>query len=111
MASERDARRRAYVDKAATELEGLAARGVRMGGNAFSAVLLAKGELSDAEKLDFIVDTAELCSCRRRIRQIRAALSSSSRPDEESQALFREATELQRRVNELVRTLSSVSSE
>lgn len=50
MASERDARRRVYVDKAATELEGLAARGVRMGGNAFSAVLLAKGELSDAEK-------------------------------------------------------------
>ncbi len=68
-------------------------------------------ELSDAEKLDFIVDTAELCSCRRRIRQIRAALGSSSRPDEESQALFREATELQRRVNELVGALSSVSSE
>lgn len=73
--------------------------------------VMGDDELSDAEKLDFIVDTAELCSCRRRIRQIRAALSSSSRPDEESQALFREATELQRRVNELVRTLSSVSSE
>lgn len=50
MASERDARRRAYVDKATAELEALAARGVRMGGNAFSSVLLAKGELSDAEK-------------------------------------------------------------
>lgn len=73
--------------------------------------VMGDDELSDAEKLDFIVDTAELCSCRRRIRQIRAALSSSSRPDEESQALFREATELQRRVNELVRALSSVSSE
>ena len=50
MPSERDARRRAWVDKATAGLEALAARGVRMGGNAFSSVLLAKGELSDAEK-------------------------------------------------------------
>ena len=50
MASERDARRRAYLDKAATEIDALTARGVRMGGNAFSAVLLVKGELSEAEK-------------------------------------------------------------
>lgn len=50
MASERDARRRAYVDKAAAELDALAARGVRAGGNAFSSVLLAKGELSEAER-------------------------------------------------------------
>ena len=50
MPSERDARRRACVDKATAELEALAARGVRMGGNAFYSVLLAKGELSDAEK-------------------------------------------------------------
>ena len=50
MGNERDARRRAYVDKAAAELDDLAARGVRAGGNAFSAVLLAKGELSEAEK-------------------------------------------------------------
>lgn len=50
MASERDARRRACVDKTAAELDSLAARGARMGGNAFSAVLLVKGELSDAEK-------------------------------------------------------------
>ncbi len=50
MASERDARRRACVDKTAAETDSLAARGVRMGGNAFSAVLLVKGELNDAEK-------------------------------------------------------------
>lgn len=50
MASERDARRRAYVDKTTAELDALAARGVRAGGNAFSAVLLAKGELTEAEK-------------------------------------------------------------
>ena len=50
MASERDARRRAYLDKTAAELDSLVARGVRMGGNAFSSVLLVKGELSEAEK-------------------------------------------------------------
>lgn len=43
MASERDARRRAYLDKAAAEVDALAARGVVMGGNAFSSVLLVKG--------------------------------------------------------------------
>ena len=50
MASERDARRRAYLDKAAAEVDALAARGVVMGGNAFSTVLLVKGKLTEAEK-------------------------------------------------------------
>ena len=50
MASERDARRRAYLDKAAAEIDALAARGALMGGNAFSSVFLVKGELTDAEK-------------------------------------------------------------
>ena len=50
MASERDARRRAYLDKATAELGALADRGALMGGNAFSSVLLVKGELTDAEK-------------------------------------------------------------
>ena len=50
MASERDARRRACVDKAAEEVDSLAARGVRAGGNAFSEVLLVKGELAEAER-------------------------------------------------------------
>ena len=50
MASERDARRRAYLDKAASEVDSLADHGVIAGGNAFSTVLLAKGELSEAEK-------------------------------------------------------------
>ena len=42
-------RRRAYVEKATDELAGLAERGVRMGGNAFSSVLIAKGELTPEE--------------------------------------------------------------
>lgn len=50
MASGRDARRRACVDKADAELDALAARDVRMGGNAFSEVLLIKGELNEAER-------------------------------------------------------------
>ena len=50
MASERDARRSACLDKTTAETSALAARGVRMGGNAFSAVLLVKGELAEAEK-------------------------------------------------------------
>lgn len=50
MASERDARRRACVDKTAAEVDALVARGVHAGGNAFSAVLLVKGELTQAER-------------------------------------------------------------
>lgn len=64
-------------------------------------------ELSDERKLDFIVDSAELYSCRRRIRQIRARLRSAA-PDPDSDSLFAEATQLQRRVTELAGRLSSV---
>lgn len=67
-------------------------------------------ELSDEQKLEFIVDTAELCSCNRRIRQIRGRLRSAP-ADAESERLFSEATELQRRTNELANRLSSVLSE
>lgn len=56
MASERDARRRACLDKAAAEVDSVRARGAVMGGNAFSSVLFLKGEpgseeLSGAEPL------------------------------------------------------------
>lgn len=50
MASERDARRRAHLDKTAAEVDALVARGVRVGGNAFSSVLVLKGELTEAER-------------------------------------------------------------
>ena len=43
-------RRTAVVAKARAELEGLAARGVLMAGNAFSSVLLLKGEPSEDER-------------------------------------------------------------
>lgn len=73
--------------------------------------VMGERELTDDEKLDFIVDNAELCSCRRRVRQIRAALSGAPASDDASERLFEEATALQRRVNELVRKVSSVSEE
>ena len=73
--------------------------------------VMGEGELTDAEKLDLIVDNAELCSCRRRIRQIRVELSASGTPDDRSESLFQEATELQRRAGELSRRISSVSTE
>ena len=44
-----DERREAYVQKTTAELDGLAARGVRAGGNAFSAILVCKGELTVEE--------------------------------------------------------------
>ena len=70
-------------------------------------------EMTDDEKLEVILDTVELGSCRRRIREIRVRLrgQGQSAPDGESERLFAEATELQRRVNELVRKLSASSSQ
>lgn len=43
-------RKEALTDAAEQELKGLEARGVRMAGNAFSPVVLVKGELNDAER-------------------------------------------------------------
>lgn len=71
--------------------------------------VMAEGEVTLEKRLDLIVDTAELCSCRRRIRQIRVALRSAG-ADEDSERLFEEATSLQRRVNELTMRLSTSSS-
>lgn len=48
MAGERERVRGEYLAKARCELDGLAARGVVMAGNAFSGVLFAKGEPEDA---------------------------------------------------------------
>lgn len=43
-------RKEALAAAAEQELKGLEARGVRMAGNAFSPVVLVKGELNDAER-------------------------------------------------------------
>ena len=44
MTSAADQRREACAQKTTAELDGLAARGVRAGGNAMSPILVAKGE-------------------------------------------------------------------
>ena len=73
--------------------------------------VMGEDELSDAEKLDFIVDTVELCSCRRRVRQIRVRLRDTASSPADNERLFEEATALQKRVNELVSKLSASSAE
>ena len=72
---------------------------------------LGEGDLPERERLELIVDTVELCSCRRRVRQIRAALSAAAPGDEESDRLLEGAAALQRHTAELTRSLSETSSE
>lgn len=50
MATTTQERKEALAAAAEQELKGLEARGVRMAGNAFSPVVLVKGELNDAER-------------------------------------------------------------
>ncbi|WP_455138386.1 DNA primase [Thermophilibacter sp.] len=73
--------------------------------------VMDEAELTDEQKLDLIVDTAELLSCRRRIRQIRGRLSGLGAADADAERLFEEAAALQRRAGELSGHLSSVSAE
>lgn len=50
MAGSGDVRKAAFVERTRTELARLAGKGCVMSGNAFSPVLLVKGDLSQAEK-------------------------------------------------------------
>ena len=67
--------------------------------------------MTTAEKVDFLIDTVDLHSTRRQVSQIKARLSAMSQgaPDENAQELFRQATELQRRCNELSAKLSAMN--
>ena len=67
---------------------------------------MGDAELPDDRKLEVVMDTAELYSCRRRIRAIRARLRSAD-AGAETDDLFEEATSLQRRAGELSGRLSS----
>ena len=72
--------------------------------------VMGEGELTEGQRLDLVMDTVELCSCRRRVRQIRVSLRAASAGDADSERLFEEATSLQRRINELTKKLSTTSS-
>ena len=74
--------------------------------------VLSADELTRDERMRLVVETAELWSARTRVRRIRARLrGASTLGDEESDELFREATELQRKINELVSRLSRANAE
>lgn len=74
--------------------------------------VLSADELTREERMRLVVETAELWSARTRVRRIRARLrGASGLGDEESDELFREATELQRKINELVSRLSRANAE
>ena len=59
MGPSREARHAAALAKVRFELEGLAARGVVMAGNAFSSVLLLKGKQSEADREEGLLTSAD----------------------------------------------------
>lgn len=72
-----------------------------------SGQLVATPGMSANQKASFVLDTVELFSTKRRIREIRAKLRSEDLGNQAEQ-LFTEATELQRHANELSNRLSGV---
>ena len=66
--------------------------------------------MDTAHKVEFLLDTVELASCRREVQQIRARLRGlgSAPVGAETQELFKRATELQKQIGELTRRLPSV---
>lgn len=62
------------------------------------------------QKVDFLLDTVELASCKREVQQIRGRLrSAGSAPmGDETRELFRRATDLQKRIGELTKRLPSI---
>ena len=73
-------------------------------------MILSGGRLASQDSVDlskkvrFLLDQVELFSCKRTVRQIKAKLQGSLSP-QEAEGLFFEATELQRRINELSRSI------
>lgn len=73
-----------------------------------SGRVVSSADMTDDQKAEFLVDTVELNSVRRRIREIRARISSAgSQGTEAMEQLFEEATKLQKRANKLSTKLAS----
>ena len=78
--------------------------------------ILAGGQIAMLEgmelenKIQFLLDTVELASCRREVQQIRSRLRSLANGpmEQDAQELFRRATDLQKRIGELEKQLPSV---
>lgn len=89
--------------RAATEVEPLAPKVLASGR------LVSTPGMTQQQKVDFVLQTVELFSTKRRIREIRSRLrGGSSVPGDEAERLFEEATQLQRHANELSKQLSGV---
>ena len=81
-----------------------------------SSRILAGGRIAMLEgmtleqKVAFLLDLVELASCRREVTQIRGRLRAlgSAPVGEDTQALFKRATDLQKRIGELEKQLPSV---
>ncbi len=68
-----------------------------------SGRVVSSSDADDATKVEFVLNTVELYSTRRRIRDLRAQIRSGAAP----QSAFQEATELQKHANELANRVSS----
>lgn len=65
--------------------------------------------MDSREKVAFLVDSVELYSCKRRVREIKARLrQAGDAGGQDAEALFEQATSLQKRINELTKKLSAV---
>lgn len=76
-----------------------------------SGRLVSQPGMTSEEKIAFLLDTVELCSCQRRIREIRSQLRSGGSQGDDAARLFSEATQLQRHANELQKSLSGAADE
>ena len=74
-----------------------------------SGRIATSGNLSAEQSARILVDTCELYSTKRAIRQMRARLAAQA-PEDDTNALFAEATALQKRANELQKKLSSAGA-
>lgn len=78
------------------------ATGILAGG-----MLVTSEDLTNDEKVGFLLDSVELYSTKRKIRDIKARLRRQDSDD--AAQLFKEATELQKRANELKSSLSAMA--
>ncbi|WP_028264186.1 DNA primase [Atopobium fossor] len=98
------------VHTAATQVVAAAQTAVPEAGQILSAGRMSRvWKGSESSKLTFLLNQVELFSTKRRIREIRSKLRGAE-INEETEKLFREATQLQQHVNELNKTLSSLLS-
>ena len=73
------------------------------------ARLAAVEDMTESEKVAFLVDVVELHSTRRRIRELRAQMAEGATTGDDTLALLKEATELQRYCATLEEQLTNMS--